>query len=668
MKHGRNDIVIPALAAWLAASVGLPGVQQSTLGASAAPQQDVEAVYIPEGVETSDWMSQRREDQLATRNGFNVFYDFTFEDTQPDSGVTFLHRIVDDAGKNYKPVHYDHGNGVAVADVDSDGLLDIYLVSQMGPNGLYRNRGGGRFEEITQRAGVAVTEPIGATASFADFDNDGDPDLYVTNVRSDNRLFENNGDGTFSDISAGSGLDYNEHSSGAVVFDYDRDGRLDVFLTVIGEYTADEIVEVTGTVDEERVEGLTARFYLGYEDAFSGHLFPERLRRSRLFHNEGGNRFTDVTTETGLDDQGFSGDATATDFNDDGWPDLYVLNMQGHDNYWVNQNGERFTNRSEDVFPGTPWGAMGVKSFDYDNDGDMDMILTDMHSDMSINIPGEDTAGEKLKAAWLLEEWTEDFLRSEGRSVFGNAFYRNNGDGSFEEVSDEVNAENYWPWGLSVGDLNADGWQDVFIAASMSFPFRYAPNTVLINNAGGGFMDAEYIVGVEPRRGGQMTKPWFRLACGGIDRGHNDCGGRRGDVVVNGALGTRSSVIFDLDGDGDLDIVTNEFGAVPQVLLSNLSEQRGDDLHYLKVRLVGTRSNRDALGAKVSVMAGGRELTQINDGKSGYLSQSSMPLYFGLNDAGTIDRIDITWPSGTASSVEDGISIDSLIEIVEPEE
>ena len=669
MQHGRSDVVIPALAAWLAASVGLPGVQPSTLEASAAPQQGVEAVYIPEGVEMSDWMSQRREDQLATRNGFNVFYDFTFEDAQPDSGVTFLHRIVDDAGKNYKPVHYDHGNGVVVADVDSDGLLDIYLVSQMGPNGLYRNRGGGRFEEITERAGVAVTEPIGATASFADFDNDGDPDLYVTNVRSDNRLFENNGDGTFRDISASSGLDYNEHSSGAVVFDYDRDGLLDVFLTVIGEYTADEIVEVTGTVDEERVEGLTARFYLGYEDAFSGHLFPERLRQSRLFHNEGGNRFTDVTTQTGLDDLGFSGDATATDFNDDGWPDLYVLNMQGHDNYWVNQDGERFTNRSEDVFPGTPWGAMGVKSFDYDNDGDMDMILTDMHSDMSLNIQGEDTAGEKLKAAWLLEEWTEDFLRSEGRSVFGNAFYRNNGDGSFEEVSGEVNAENYWPWGLSVGDLNADGWQDVFIAASMSYPFRYAPNTVLINNAGGGFMDAEYIVGVEPRRGGQTTKPWFRLACGGIDRGHNDCGGRRGDVVVNGALGTRSSVIFDLDGDGDLDIVTNEFGAVPQVLLSNLSEQRGDDLHYLKVRLVGgTRSNRDALGAKVSVMAGGRELTQINDGKSGYLSQSSMPLYFGLGDAGTIDRIDITWPSGTASSVEDGISIDSLIEIVEPEE
>ena len=668
MKHGRSDVVIPALAAWLAASVGLPGVQPSTLEAAPAPQQGVEAVYIPEGVETSDWMSQRRDDQLATRNRFEVFYDFTFEDAQPESGMTFLHRIVDDAGKNYKPVHYDHGNGVAVADVDSDGLLDIYLVSQMGPNGLYRNQGGGRFEEITQRAGVAVSEPIGATASFADFDNDGDPDLYVTNVRSDNRLFENNGDGTFRDISAGSGLDYNEHSSGAVVFDYDRDGLLDVFLTVIGEYTADEIVEVTGTVDEERVEGLTPRFYLGYEDAFSGHLFPERLRQSRLFHNEGGNRFTDVTSQTGLDDLGFSGDATATDFNDDGWPDLYVLNMQGHDNYWVNQDGERFTNRSEDVFPGTPWGAMGVKSFDYDNDGDMDMILTDMHSDMSLNIQGEDTAGEKLKAAWLLEEWTEDFLRSEGRSVFGNAFYRNNGDGSFEEVSGDVNAENYWPWGLSVGDLNADGWQDVFIAASMSFPFRYAPNTVLINNAGRGFMDAEYIVGVEPRRGGQTTKPWFRLACGGIDSGHNDCGGRRDDVVVNGALGTRSSVIFDLDGDGDLDIVTNEFGAVPQVLLSNLSEKRGDDLHYLKVRLVGTRSNRDALGAKVTVMAGGRELTQMNDGKSGYLSQSSMPLYFGLGDASTIDRIDITWPSGATSSVEDGISIDSLIEIVEPEE
>ncbi len=633
-------------------------------GAMAASGLAQEIVYIPDGVETSEWLSARRAEQLATRDDFDTFNDFSFEDIQPASGVSFLHRIVDDAGKYYKPVHYDHGNGIAVADVDSDGLLDFYIVSQAGSNGLFRNLGGGRFEDITEDAGVSVLEPIGVTASFADFDNDGDADLYVTNVRSPNRMFENDGNGHFTDISASSGLDYDGHSSGAVVFDYDRDGLLDVFLTVIGQYTGDDLVETTGTVEEERIEGFTPRYRLGFEDAFQGHLVPDRLRLSRLFHNDGANRFTDVTDRVGLQDAGFSGDATATDFNDDGWPDLYVLNMQGHDRYWVNEGGRTFVDRSGDVFPNTPWGAMGVKSFDYDNDGDMDMMVTDMHSDMSLNLfAGPD---EKLKAEWLVREWTEDLLRSEGRSVFGNAFYRNNGDGSFDEVSDDVNAENFWPWGLSVGDLNADGWQDVFIATSMSFPFRYQVNSVLVNNADGRFMDAEYILGVEPRRNGELVKPWFALDCGDADRDHPECAGRNGDIEVWGALGTRSSVIFDLDDDGDLDIVTNEFGSVPQVLRSNLNEQLGDDLHFLKVGLVGTRSNRDGLGAKVSISAGDRRWTQVQDGKSGYLGQSRMPLYFGLGDVEAIDRIDVTWPSGLTTSVEGPLAINTQVTITEP--
>lgn len=646
------------LFAFLAVGCGMAGAAQQRGSTSNAT-----IVYIPSGVQAPTWVDKRRADQMATRNQFDVFHDFKFEDVQPNSRITFLHRIVDDAGKYYKPVHYDHGAGIAVADLDLDGLLDVYLVSQVGPNGLYRNLGGGRFEDITAKAGVALPGTVHVSASFADFDNDGDPDLYVTNVRSTNRLFENKGGGGFTDISAASGLNFNEHSSAAVIFDYDRDGRLDVFLTVVGKYTGNVRSEVTGTVDEERLDGPAPAFYVGYEDGFSGHLMPDRQRRSRLFHNEGRNRFTDVTARVGLLDEGWTGDATFTDFNNDGWPDLYVLNMQGHDNYWVNENGKRFVRRSREVFPKTPWGAMGVKSFDYDNDGDMDLFVTDMHSDMSHDVAVDE---EKLKAEWLVKNWTEPFLRSGGQSIFGNAFYRNKGDGTFEEISDSVNAENFWPWGLSAGDLNADGWQDVFIASGMNFPFRYGPNTVLINNAGKTFMDAEYVLGVEPRRDGRVVKPWFKLDCGGADRKHRDCAGRDGKVIVYGALGTRSSVIFDLDNDGDLDIVTNEFGDVPQVFRSNLSAQRGNALHYLKVRLEGTRSNKDALGAKVAVTAGGRKWTQVHDGKSGYLSQSSMPLYFGLGNATTISRIDITWPSGAASSVTEGLPVDRLIEIIEP--
>jgi cytochrome oxidase Cu insertion factor (SCO1/SenC/PrrC family) len=619
-------------------------------------------VYFPKGVEKTN-IDQRRAAQLATRGQFKVYHDFGFTDVQPQSGIDFLHRIVDDAGKKYKGVHYDHGNGLAVADVDGDGQLDVYLVSQLGPNGLFHNGGDGKFTDITQKAGVALDGSIHVSASFADIDNDGDSDLYVTNVRSPNVLFENNGDGTFKDISADSGLAHNEHSSSAEFFDYNRDGLLDVFLTVVGQYTTDEVVEVSGTVNAERLPGRPRTYYDGFADAFSGHLKPDRTRRKRLYRNDGGNHFSDVTQPVGLLIASWSGDATPTDFNADGWPDLYVLNMQGHDEYWINENGQRFVRKSREVFPKTPWGAMGVKSFDFDNDGDMDLMLTDMHSDMSKVIGFEQ---EKLKASWINENWPESFLHSEGNSIFGNAFYRNKGDGTFEEVSDALNTETYWPWGLSVGDLNADGWQDVFITSGMNYPYEYLPNSVLINNAGEKFLDAEYILGVEPRRDGRIVKPWFQLACGGADKDHPLCKDQSGNVIVSGPLASRSSAIFDIDNDGDLDIVTNEFGDVPMLLASNLREKLGDRLHFLKIKLVGTKSNRDALGARVTVTAGGRRWLQVNDGQSGYLSQSSLPLYFGLGDAQQIDRIDVAWPSGQTTTVEQGLKINDLIEITEP--
>ena len=136
------------------------------------------------------------------------FTTFQFTDELVQSGISFKHRIVDDAGKTYKAAHYDHGNGIAIADVDGDGLSDVYFVSQVGGNQLWRNVGGGRFQNITAAAGVAVPGKVGVSASFADIDNDGDADLYVTTVRGGNMLFENDGSGRFRDISAASGLNY----------------------------------------------------------------------------------------------------------------------------------------------------------------------------------------------------------------------------------------------------------------------------------------------------------------------------------------------------------------------------------------------------------------------------------------------------------------------------
>src|SRR5438552_434023 len=158
----------------------------------------------------------------------------------------------------------------------------------------------------------------------------------------------------------------------------------------------------------------------------------------------------------------------------------------------------------------------------------------------------------------------------------------------------------------------------------MGYPFGYGINSVLLNEYGRRFFDSEFVLGVEPRPGGRVTKVYFILDCDGADKDHPLCQGETGKIGILGTLSSRSSVAFDLDGDGDLDIVTNEINDRPLVLISNLSERK--KIHYLKIKLVGTASNRDGLGTTVKVFAGSNVYTRYHDGKSGYLSQSSLPL------------------------------------------
>ena len=502
-----------------------------------------------------------------------------------------------------------------------------------------------------------MDDRISVTASFADVDNDGDADLFVTTVRGGNVLFLNDGAGRFQDVTETAGLTYSGHSSGAVFFDYDHDGLLDLFVCNVGKYTTEELASV-------RVDGVTSlehenyKYYVGTKDAFAGHLKEDRLERSIMYRNLGEARFEDVTEQVGLVDDSWTGDATALDVNGDGWQDLYVLNMQGTDQYFENVEGKQFVRKSQNVFPRTPWGSMGVKVFDYNNDGAMDVFVTDMHSDMSEDVGPE---RETLKSRM---QWPASFLASEGGAVFGNAFFEGNGEGGFREISDSIGVENYWPWGFSTGDLNADGFEDLFIASSMCFPYRYGVNSVLLNEKGKKFLPSEFVLGIEPRPDGRVIKPWFELDCSGGDAEHPICQGRAGKIVVWSALGTRSSVIFDIDDDGDLDIVTNDFNSEPMVLTSNLAGQH-TDLNFLKVRLQGSRSNRDALGATVTVVSGERRFVKTNDGKSGYLSQSLLPLYFGLGEAGTVDRVEVAWPTGERQVFSGPFEANSLIELVE---
>ena len=322
----------------------------------------------------------------------------------------------------------------------------------------------------------------------------------------------------------------------------------------------------------------------------------------------------------------------------------------------------RFVDKTAEYFPRTPWGAMGIKFFDFDNDGRPDLFITDMHSDMFENLPPE---REKQKPA---VHPAETLLGGPANTfIFGNALFHNISKKSgtaFEEISDRAGVENYWPWGPSVGDVNADGWDDIFIASSMDYPFRYGINSLLLNNRGETFLDAEFLLGIEPRRGGRTHTPWFDLDCLQEGLGTDPCRGQSGTIRVMAPLGSRSSLMLDLDGDGDLDIVTNDFNSAPQVLVSDLAQRR--PIHWLQVVLEGTASNRNALGATVRVRAGGHVYTKFNDGKSGYLSQSVLPLYFGLGDAETIERVEVDWPSGKKQVETQGLAINRTLHVVEP--
>jgi hypothetical protein len=598
---------------------------------------------VPADLRDTTWLDERGAAQIKAAAGEKVFHDFQFADRLAESGITFVHRTLEDAARAYKAVHYDHGNGISIADVDGDGRLDIYFLNQAGGNQLWKNVGGGRFQDITAAAGVAVAGRVSVAGSFADIDNDGDADLYVTTVRRGNVLFENDGRGHFTDISEAAGVGYVGHSSASVFFDYNRDGRLDLFVVNVGRYTTDAV-------------GGEANYYLGYVDAFEGHLKPERAERSILYRNDGRNIFTDVSEATGLVDTSWSGDASALDLNEDGWLDLYVLNMQGNDEYYENVDGTRFERKSREVFPKTSWGSMGIKVFDANNDGRQDIFITDMHSDMSATIGHEH---EMTKSAI---QWPESFRGDGSTSIWGTSFFLNEGPGRFREVSDTLGVENYCPWGPSVGDLNADGFDDAFIASGMNYPFRYMTNSVQLNDRGQRFVDAEFVVGVEPRRNG-VAKPWFDLDASGRDRAHADARGLTGPVSIWGARGTRSAAMFDLDADGDLDIVTNEFHDAPMVLISNLSEKK--TVRYVAVKLTGTTSNRDGLGAIVRVTAGGSTYTKVMDGNSGYLSHSLYPLYFGLGTATSVNRIEVIWPSGRKQSLATGIKMNTTVEVRE---
>lgn len=539
-------------------------------------------------------------------------------------------------GPNFKINLYDHGCGLIAADYDGDGRDDLFFLNQLGPNALLRNLGGWHFADTSARnVSLALNDRVCVGGAMADFDNDGDLDVYVTSTRGGNVLFENV-DGRFVDVTAQAGVSLTAHSQTAAFFDCDNDGDLDLLIANTAKWTSDVYDESSG-------------YYEGPPVLWSFVNSPDDFESNVLFQNNGDRTFTDATDAAGLKGRGWSGDLAIFDFDEDGDQDVFITNMFGLSQLYANDGRGRFTDVTETTLKRTSYGAIGSKTFDFNNDGRLDLFVADMHSDMWMDYNEEVTIEPSRKYRFRFGPKPDVDLKrldSEYRQgidyltvTFGNTLFRNDGGGRFTELSDAAGTETFWPWGVAVGDFDNDGYEDVFLPSGMGYPFFHWPNCLLMNRGDGTFADAAEERGIEPPPEGRFFP--------------DKIGGK------SAPRSSRCAATGDFDGDGRLDLAVNNFNDRPY-LFANQFKKR----NFAQFHLVGTKSNRDAIGAVVKIHCGGRVMVRQVQAAGGYLSQSSKTLHFGLGDCQSIDRVEIRWPSGIRQTVTSP-PINQLSDIVE---
>jgi type IV pilus biogenesis/stability protein PilW len=537
-------------------------------------------------------------------------------------------------------------NGVAAGDVDGDGLEDFYVCQPSGlPNRLFRNRGDGTFEDVTETAGVAVLD-ASSMALLADLDHDGDQDLTVITWRQP-LLFLNDGKGRFT--SKPNAFRFARLPQGAftsaALADFDRDGDLDLYVCAY-----------TYLLDEG-----TYRLATPYHDARNG---PPNV----LFRNDGKGGFEDVTAATGLEENNdrFSFACAWGDYDDDGWPDLLVANDFGRKNLYRNHGGKdgsvTFTDVAAEAGVEDVGAGMSASFLDYDNDGRLDIYTGNMWSAAGLRVTAQPSFQRQAPA---------ETLALYRRHARGNSLFRNRGNGAFEDVSLEARAEmGRWAWSSDALDFDNDGWQDLYVVNGFvtntdhndleSFFWRQVVSqSPLEETPTSRFEDGWRAINRLIRAHGSWSGRERHVYLRNDGAGHFDH--VAGSVGLDLEQDGRAFAVADFDQDGDPDLVVKaRTGPQVRVLRNDFRERHA----AVAIRLVGTTSNGDAIGARVMVETDEGRFTRELQAGSGFLSQHSKELLFGLGRSGAIREVSIVWPSGVRETLT-GVPLNHRIRVEE---